>query len=263
MLKREWEQNAISDPFWSILSMERFRTASIENSIDEFFQTGVEHVDYIVRLLNSEYGFTPRPDGVAVDFGCGVGRCSAALMRQFPTVVGYDLAEPMIKLAREHARAAYERVADRQDSSVDRQLELSSDPTVLDVYSGRADLVHSVIVFQHIPPDDGYQELTRLARCLRPGGCGFVHITLARRLSDVDLRVNRYAEGSLDISMFAYSADRLLNVLNEAGMTHVNSHIVPMGDHLWSANVTFRRPYANCLDIEAPAIHKRCHLISL
>jgi trans-aconitate methyltransferase len=52
-----------------------------------------------------------------------------------------------------------------------------------DEITGQFDLVHSYIVFQHIPSDQGLVIFRDLISKIRPGGIGAIHIVYANQLS--------------------------------------------------------------------------------
>lgn len=214
--------------------MEKFRTANIDLSFDEFFQTGRDHVGYVLDRLGRDFGFVVLNDTAkAIDFGCGVGRCTAALMPYFSHVTGYDVSDGMIKLARSN-------IMMDQGSRASRW-SLTSDPSYLDVVGRSVNLIHSVLVFQHIPPAEGYPEIGRLLQCLADGGCGMLHISVARHTADIDQCVNSYSGPELQIKMFAYSIDRVVEVLSANQISKVTIDLRDMGDRLLSANFFFCR----------------------
>ena len=73
-LEREWEKFGRKDPYFGVLSQEKFRATRIDAAARaEFFETGERHVatcfETIRRCLAPS--FAPRR---TLDFGCGVGR---------------------------------------------------------------------------------------------------------------------------------------------------------------------------------------------
>src|SRR5215203_1642072 len=100
---------------------------------DEFFETGKEHVDEYLALLDRASPGTGR--GRALDFGCGAGRLTQALADHFQYVDGVDIAPSMIKLAQDLNRKG-EAVTYHLNQRDD--LQLIEDDTI--------DLVLSLIV---------------------------------------------------------------------------------------------------------------------
>jgi SAM-dependent methyltransferase len=96
-VRRDWNELAVLDPFWAILSD---NTKQFDRwSQNEFFQTGMAEIAAVMNVC-SELGY-PRHRQRSLDFGCGVGRLTRALRNYFPSCLGVDISEPMIVRARE------------------------------------------------------------------------------------------------------------------------------------------------------------------
>ena len=95
-LQTVWDTLAREDPFWAILSVPEKRGGKW--TPEDFFRSGQAEVDApSARILTSGY---PLSDGVALDFGCGVGRLTQPLADYFKRVVGVDISPTMLDLAR-------------------------------------------------------------------------------------------------------------------------------------------------------------------
>ncbi|MFA6391491.1 MAG: class I SAM-dependent methyltransferase [Patescibacteria group bacterium] len=96
-LKEEWEDLAIRDPFWAILSDPKQRFNKWDT--DDFFSTGKKEIDTVMKVATTlDY---PKYREKVLDFGCGVGRLTRALNNYFKECIGVDIAENMILKARE------------------------------------------------------------------------------------------------------------------------------------------------------------------
>ena len=154
-LRRSWNQFARRDPFWAVLTDSakdgrRWQPA-------EFFATGVTTIEAelaAVRACHPSLGTRQ-----ALDFGCGVGRLTQALAAHFDQVVGVDIAEDMLALARRHNRHG-ERVQYLHNRRPDLGL-LESD---------RFDLVCSLITLQHMQPAYARAYIREFVRVCAPGG---------------------------------------------------------------------------------------------
>jgi trans-aconitate methyltransferase len=148
----EWDQLGEREPYFAVLTDERFLRDRID--IAEFYATG----EADVARLFADIGewFHPKR---ALDFGCGVGRLTAALTRRVPVVVGCDAAESMLRLAR----------AAVPNATFVRELP-----------DQRFDLVCSLIVFQHIPVAAGMAIVDRLLGMVDAGGVAALHFTFRR-----------------------------------------------------------------------------------
>jgi ubiquinone/menaquinone biosynthesis C-methylase UbiE len=97
--QREWEDLAQVDPLWAILSEKDRQFGRWDQ--EEFFASGQREIDALMRSC----GLAKGNNGRALDFGCGVGRLSAAMRLYFSEVCGVDVSENMIRLARQHSPA--------------------------------------------------------------------------------------------------------------------------------------------------------------
>jgi SAM-dependent methyltransferase len=166
------------DPYWAVLTEERFRTAAMSpDGRRSFFDGGEAHVRALFAARDDLLGggFPPRR---ALDFGCGVGRLLPSLARRCEQVVGVDVAPAMIAEARANCR----RLAISN-------AELACDGGELDSVAGSFDFIHSVLVFQHLEPARGESVLARLCERLSPGGVAALHFTTGSRQSGMERRI--------------------------------------------------------------------------
>ncbi|HXR54995.1 MAG TPA: class I SAM-dependent methyltransferase [Acidimicrobiales bacterium] len=160
-----WESLARSDPLWAVLSSEEFRGSVGGEAKARFWDSGEEHVDHVLSILRHELrpGFEP---GVALDFGCGVGRNLVPLARRSGWAVGLDASATMVDRAR--ARMAECGVKNAEALVVGRRIDPEAAGEL-----GPVDFVHSVLVFQHIVATEGFALFDQLLDLLCPGGLGF------------------------------------------------------------------------------------------
>jgi SAM-dependent methyltransferase len=156
----DWEQWGVADPYFGVLSDERFRASSItERARADFFSSGTTHIDRILGDARVIIGpdFSPRS---ALDFGCGVGRLVIPLARRMAHVTGVDVSPSMLALAERNC----------SEAGLGNVSFALSDDALSRVHGG-FDLVHSHLVFQHIPWRRGRTILQSLAKLVAPGGC--------------------------------------------------------------------------------------------
>jgi SAM-dependent methyltransferase len=165
----DWEELALSDPYWAVLTNDEFRNQNMGDAERaRFFSSGQHEIDRIFEAVRRVFGEHPRPTR-ALDFGCGVGRLSLPLARYCDHVVAIDIAEGMLLEAR---RNAIHTTLDNIDF-------VCSDDRISKV-EGNFDFIISCIVFQHIPPDRGWIIFKRLLELLRPGGVGVIHLLYSK-----------------------------------------------------------------------------------
>lgn len=168
---RAWEEWGRRDPYFGVITCPQFRRGKIDATArEEFFASGNSHVDYLFQVIRQfiDPGFAPRS---VLDFGCGVGRLVIPFARLAGEVVGLDVSSAMLAEARANC-------AELGVGNVD--LLLSDD--TLSAVDRKFDLVHSFIVFQHIPPERGREIFRHLLDRLAPGGVGAVHFTYSKSI---------------------------------------------------------------------------------
>ena len=167
----DWERFGELDPYWAVLTEEKFRVTKLSaESRREFFQSGEEHLESVSKIIREilHPGFAPTR---AVDLGCGVGRVLVPLARRVPQAIGVDVADSMLREAGKNLAAA----------AVKAELVRGDDN--LSALTGTFDFVHSYIVFQHVAPHRGEKICAALLGKLRPGGIAALHFSYRTPLS--------------------------------------------------------------------------------
>lgn len=164
--KEKWEYFGAEDPYFGVSTYEKFKTSNINDEAKaEFFETGEEHISSVVaeirRVFDAE--FSPKN---ALDYGCGVGRLVFPLTKVSENVTGVDISKPMLAEAR--ANAERMGITNATFQSVDEFLSSKE---------AKFDLVHSLIVFQHIEPKLGLELLREVISRMKIGGFGALQFT--------------------------------------------------------------------------------------
>src|SRR5262249_48452061 len=154
-LRRVWNELGADDPLWAILSHPEKRGGGWDT--DEFFRAGekeIAGIDYHCNQLAR-----PGKRGVALDFGCGVGRLTRALAARYNDVIGVDIAASMIAQAQQlNAHLPNVRFIENAQS----KLEFLGD--------GSVDFIYSTITLHHIPPPLQRAYIGEFARVLAADG---------------------------------------------------------------------------------------------
>lgn len=167
-----WRQWGKRDPYFAVLTDPDFRNSNLDKSAsakERFFATGDQHVASVLERCRAIFGSEFKPSSV-LDFGCGVGRCTIPFARAAERVCGIDVSDDMLA----EAKANCQRFS-------------LSNTTFCNVLMGldnideRFDLLHSYIVFQHIPPRRGLKLFQQLTSLLNDGGVGVVHFTFGKK----------------------------------------------------------------------------------
>src|SRR4030042_4308869 len=92
--RESWDSFAYKNALWAVLTEHK------TYRITEFFKSGQIEIDNILEFLKN-LGLTYQKDR-ALDFGCGVGRLTRAMSKYFKEVIGVDISQKMISLAKAH-----------------------------------------------------------------------------------------------------------------------------------------------------------------
>jgi SAM-dependent methyltransferase len=160
-----WHSLGEQRPHWSVVTADEFLPENIDASLDRFYATGEGNVDTLLRTL-ARNGVDAGRIAHCLDFGCGVGRLSAALARRFPRVTAVDVSASHLALAREAlGKRGVTNVAFELLETIDGVQRLP-----------HADLVYSLIVLQHNPPPVMRALLAGLLGRLNPGGVAVIQL---------------------------------------------------------------------------------------
>lgn len=211
-IEASWTAFGETDPHWSVLTQPAYRRDRIAATAPEFYRTGDKMVDRLAAMFaRAGADFAAVRD--VIDYGCGVGRVSAALARRGRRVTGVDISAPHLAAAREHATGAG---LDAGFVHLARLADIDALP--------ETDLFLSVIVLQHNPPPVMAEILRRGLARVRPGGFAWLQLpTYMRgyryRVAD-DLAA---APGTMEFHVLPQPA--LFDLLDRAGFVPLEIRI--------------------------------------
>lgn len=225
----DWEIIARRDPYFGVLSNPVFRADAITPEYRrQFYASGDEDIGRLLGWFDEDVGARPS-SGRALDIGCGVGRLAQAMAKHVAAVVGYDVAESMLALARAEAPA---------------NAEFS---TMLP--QGPFGWINSYIVFQHIPPSEGLKLIEDALAQAAPGCFLSLHITFwrdhARPGTGLLSRLRRHmirsagrkpaGDAAQLVRMYDYNMSEVMRRITAAGFNRVvTRHTDHAGHHgLW------------------------------
>jgi ubiquinone/menaquinone biosynthesis C-methylase UbiE len=216
-----WEQFARDDPLWSILTADDKKDGRW--AIEEFMETGVRDVEVVADRCE-ELGLRFSGNN-ALDFGCGVGRLSSALLKYVDQVAGVDISSTMVDIGRRlHAGKPIDFIHNTKDD-----LGCFSDDSF--------DLVFTLITLQHMPPKFEEKYILEFLRILKRGGLlafqlpgrsltpesvlspeGSIRRAVARILPGHFLERFRHFKKSVPrMDMFGMPPEKIKSIVNGAG----------------------------------------------
>jgi SAM-dependent methyltransferase len=205
-LRRTWEALGSEDPFWAVLAA----PDAIGGRWDDaaFWETGRAQVRFVFDYLG-DHGIGWRR-GLALDFGCGVGRIAGPLADHFDRVVGLDAARSMLGVARTSNPAGR------------RVLYVHSADPRLPFRDAAFDFVYSHLVLQHCGPDAALRYVAEFARVLAPAGLAV--FTMPTRLGDSTARTwlgrpVKTGAGVVSMDMASVPMGEMLEHLDGLGVT--------------------------------------------
>lgn len=203
-LRRNWESMARDDAYWAVLSDPSKAEGGWRD--DEFWETGRDHMRHFLGLLKQND--IAINSGLALDFGCGVGRLTQPLAAAFERVVGLDISTAMI----EKARAA------NPPANIDY---VHSESARLPFEDNHFDFLLAHLVLLHVGPEAAEAYVEEFARVLAPGGLGIISLPSSsdgraeRRVSFMPVKT---ADGVVEQQYLIVPVDEMVGGLEILGL---------------------------------------------
>jgi 2-polyprenyl-3-methyl-5-hydroxy-6-metoxy-1,4-benzoquinol methylase len=192
-----WEHYGSKDPYYGVCTNDKFMSPNLNPSArEEFFESGVTHINNVMGTIKKyiDPAFSPKS---ALDFGCGVGRLLIPFSHIAENITGVDVSESYLKECKRNCEA----------NSITNFTLCQSDDS-LSAISGKYDLIHSHIVFQHIPVQRGEAIFSKLIEHLSEGGVGALHFNYHRNVSP-QMRIGHW------IRKYIPLANRIVNLISK------------------------------------------------
>ncbi len=153
-MRADWNQRAREDAHYYVAF------GGLDQSEQEFLATAADVLRSIEGQLKRLPATANRRTYRALEIGCGPGRLVKPLSRHFGEIHGVDVADEMIRLARERL------------SDIPHAHFHATDGASLPQFADESfDFIYSYAVFQHIPSREVVLEYMReIRRLLKPGG---------------------------------------------------------------------------------------------
>jgi len=138
--KETWERLGDEKPYWSVLTNEDYINKNLDQEKEiKFFKTGKQAMNILHYICEANDVEIKKER--CLDYGCGVGRVSFQLAKEFDFVLGVDISKNHIEIAKKKS----EELAIKNVNF----LVLEKKVEELETQSP-FDVVFSVIVLQHI-----------------------------------------------------------------------------------------------------------------
>jgi SAM-dependent methyltransferase len=100
-VRQVWTDLGTSDPFWSVLTSERYSKSNMDDAavVEEFYGSGVGDLDYLRAYLDRA-GVALPPDVVVAEYRCGLGRVTRHLAGIAGRVLAFDISATHLDVAR-------------------------------------------------------------------------------------------------------------------------------------------------------------------
>lgn len=200
-LARHWTKLGLEDPFWAVCVDPDRRGGRWD--VGEFMASGRAEIGAALDRLD-QLGIC-RARSAALDFGCGVGRLTAALSGYFDSVTGVDISPSMLDRAR--------GLLDGQPGC---RVVHNASPDLKIFPDASFDLVCSSLVLQHMPRVLACAYLTEFVRVTRPGGAIVILVPERHKLTSrgaVYALTPRSFTGLIQRTIFRYPAPMQMTTL--------------------------------------------------
>lgn len=209
---RTWTALGNEDAYFSVLTDPQWSHLAQASRIEAFYATGEGDLTRLEAWL-ARNRLAIDPDGVAVEYGCGVGRFTEWLAPRCRSVVAIDVSESHLDLARKRGEAK------RIEGQV-RYVGVAS-PADLTALAG-ADLFYSVIVLQHNPPPIIATILDAAFAGLNRGGVAYFQVpTRGAEGYAFDVQTYLQADGDGWMEMHAIEQSAVFKIAERRGVRPV------------------------------------------
>jgi 2-polyprenyl-3-methyl-5-hydroxy-6-metoxy-1,4-benzoquinol methylase len=100
-IQNAWEHLGETEPYWSVLSLEKFKSSEIKVTRSEFYNSGLDNVTTFFKTLERN-GIDHTSFETCLEYGCGLGRVTCWLAKRFEKVIGYDISRVHLRLAQQY-----------------------------------------------------------------------------------------------------------------------------------------------------------------
>lgn len=164
IVKEQWTELGNTEPYWSVLTGDDFKTENINANIDRFNLGGEDTVAELKALAKRNN--IDIPSKSCFELGCGVGRVTRYLSSEFKNVICADISPGNLKICK-----SYLSKLDLHNVKT----HLFKQPQDIN-HIPRFDVFFSIIVLQHNPPPVQFYLLNKIFGKINKGGLCYFQI---------------------------------------------------------------------------------------
>ena len=204
-IRGEWAALGETEPYWSVLTSDAFRSENIQQHLDDFFQSGQTNVNWMQNIAKRN-GVKLGSHQTCFELGCGVGRLTLPLSEVFGHVTAYDISPGNLRECQALIRAkGRDNITTHLMTAIE---EIRQAPEF--------DVLFSIIVLQHNPPPIQKFILDILLDKINPGGVAYFQIPTF--IPDYSFSVAAYLDDTArEMEMHAVPMHQVLKLLAAKG----------------------------------------------
>jgi SAM-dependent methyltransferase len=185
-VRNEWTKLGETEPHWYVLTNDLFKTANFAKNEDEFYKSG-EKAFALAKRMAGGVGLEINKAGTALELGCGTGRVTHVLAKNFARVIAVDVSPGNLKLCEDKMRAL--GLTNVEFLLLKSPKDLEGIPPI--------DFFFSTIVLQHNPPPVIHYMLDQIFGKLRPSGQVFFQVPT--HFPEYSFEVDKYLKTPLHV----------------------------------------------------------------
>jgi len=164
-IKSEWSELGETEPYWSVITSDEFRSKNIKQHLGSFLKSGQTNVEWM-RNIARRNGVALGGNQTCLELGCGVGRVTLPLSEMFDHVTGFDVSPGNLAECDALIKA-------KGANNITTHLMTA----IEDIHNAPDfDVLFSIIVMQHNPPPVQKYLLKVLLSKIRPGGVAYFQL---------------------------------------------------------------------------------------
>ena len=234
-----WKRVGSENPFFGVLTDKKYKGKELSQELlEEFYKTGEDMVAHVQNRMKTLFPSFAPENLTALDFGCGVGRLLLPIAKRTSKAIGVDVSPGMLEQA---DRAV-------QNAGL-RNVELVLSDAQVTRVKGPVNWINSLIVFQHIPLENGYKLFDSLLSKLASPSYISVQFTIFKNpkltqhlpepLFIKQVEIGEYWSMGVSMSferftadgmaMYDYDLDQVVAIMIKHGFLNFTFDVITMG----------------------------------